>query len=330
MKNTLLAIVVAACASGVLAQEITLFEDDNFNGARYGANNSVDDLSRVGFNDRASSVIVRSGSWQLCADSYFRGTCITLQPGQYPSLNSMGMNDAVSSIREVGWSSGGGWPGGNQSGGNQGGGWGSGGGSLVLFSSPGLTGQQFPVNGPMRNFDGTGFNDRAQSAVVNGGTWQLCADADFMSSCEVFSPGRYDNLGSVSGRVSSARPFDPNAGGAGGPPPGRPGGNWGGGGSDWGGSTRVVLYERDNFQGRAFTVNSNVLNNLNDAGFNDRASSLRIERGYRMFCTDANFQGDCRTFGPGDYPQLGWLSNRISSGRRISNDYPYNSPPAWR
>ena len=49
-----------------------------------------------------------------------------------------------------------------------------------------------------------------------------------------------------------------------------------------------------------------------------------------MFCTDANFLGDCRTFGPGDYPSLSWLSNRISSGRRISNDYPYNAPPRWQ
>ena len=49
-----------------------------------------------------------------------------------------------------------------------------------------------------------------------------------------------------------------------------------------------------------------------------------------MFCSDANFEGECRTFGPGDYPQLGWLSNRISLGRRISNDYPYNAPPQWR
>ena len=37
-----------------------------------------------------------------------------------------------------------------------------------------------------------------------------------------------------------------------------------------------------------------------------------------------------RTFGPGDYPTLSWFSNRISSGRRISNEYPYNSAPQWR
>ena len=32
--------------------------------------------------------------------------------------------------------------------------------------------------------------------------------------------------------------------------------------------------------------------------------------------------------GPGSYPSLGWgLDNKVSSGRRISNDYPYNAPP---
>ena len=61
-----------------------------------------------------------------------------------------------------------------------------------------------------------------------------------------------------------------------------------------------------------------------------RASSLRIERGYWMFCSDAGFQGTCRTFGPGDHPSLpGGLNNRISSGRRISEDYPYQGSPIW-
>ncbi len=324
MKPTILAVLAYALAHGALAQEITLYEDDNFGGAQYSASASIDDLARVGFNDRASSVIVRSGTWTLCADSYFRGQCITLQVGQYRSLGAMGLNDAVSSIREVGWN--GGRPGGPGAGpgpgGPGGGGW-AGGGSIVLYESPGLTGRSYTLNGPMQNFGGTGFNDRASSAIVSGATWQLCADADYQSSCEIFSPGRYDNLGSVTGRVSSARPFNPA--GPGGPPPGN---NWGGGGG--GGSARVVLYEGQNFQGRAFTLSSNMLNNLSDAGFNDRASSLRVERGYWMFCTDADFRGDCRTFGPGDYPELGWLSNRISSGRRISNDYPYNAPPTWR
>jgi len=197
---------------------------------------------------------------------------------------------------------------------------------VVLYDQASLLGRSYSVQGPMPNMDGTGFNDRARSALITGGTWQICADADYMSSCEVLRPGRYDDLGGVTGQVSSLRPFDPNVGGAGGPPAG---GNWSGSGG-WGTSSRAVLYERENFGGRAFTVDSNTLTNLAAAGFNDRASSLRVERGYWMFCTDANFGGECRTFGPGDYAQLGWLSNQISSGRRISNDYPYNAPPAWR
>ena len=61
-----------------------------------------------------------------------------------------------------------------------------------------------------------------------------------------------------------------------------------------------------------------------------RDASLRIERGYWMFCSDAGFQGTCRTFGPGDHPTLpGGLNNRISSGRRISEDYPYQGSPSW-
>ena len=50
----------------------------------------------------------------------------------------------------------------------------------------------------------------------------------------------------------------------------------------------------------------------------------------RMFCSEPNYDGECRTFAPGDYATLPpGLDNRISSGRRISSDYPYNQPPNW-
>ena len=72
------------------------------------------------------------------------------------------------------------------------------------------------------------------------------------------------------------------------------------------------------------------MRNLDPTGFNDRAESLRVERGYWIFCSDANFEGECLTFGPGDYPNLpGELNRRISSGRMINHRYPYSGPPAW-
>jgi hypothetical protein len=82
--------------------------------------------------------------------------------------------------------------------------------------------------------------------------------------------------------------------------------------------------------GRTFEIDRDVVRNLDRAGFNDRASSLSVLGGYWIFCSDANFEGDCRTFGPGDYPNLPFdLERKISSGRRIADRYPYEGRPTW-
>jgi hypothetical protein len=210
MKKIALALALLATATTASAQ-MTLFEHRDFGGRRFDVRGAVENLGNTGFNDIASSAQIRRGSWQLCDDAYFRGRCVTLQPGDYPSFSSMGLNDRVSSAREIG-----------------------------------------------------NWGEQPQQ-----------------------------------------------------------GGNWGGG-------ARAILYGRPGFEGRQFVIDNNVVPDLNTTGFNDRASSLRIERGYWMFCSDANFQGECRTFGPGDYPELPPdLQNRISSGRRISSDYPYRQNPNW-
>jgi hypothetical protein len=228
---------------------------------------------------------------------------VTLGPGQYANLGSIGLAYAISSAREMS-----GWPGG-------GGGGSGGGGRVVLYESHAFYGRTFDVNGIVANFDGTGFNDRAQSMVVNDGTWELCVDANFGGHCQAFGPGRYANLGALGGQLSSIRPV---AGG-------------GGGGGDWGGGSRAILFEGPNFSGRTFVIGGQVVANLDGTGFNDRATSLRVEGGYWVFCSDAQFGGECQTFGPGDYPALPpGLNNRISSGRRVSGTYPYNSSPNWQ
>ncbi len=229
MKSARSLLVIAAAlsfAAAAGAQDVILYEDDDFNGQRYAVNGSVSDLAQAGFNDRASSLVIRGGSWQICADAWFRGQCVTLGPGNYRSLGAMGLNDSVSSLREIGWNGGGGRPGGGSGGPGYGAGPGSGGGpgyaaapgggAIVLYESPGMTGRSYPLSGAMPNFGGSGFNDRASSAVVDSGTWQLCADADFMSTCEVFGPGTHADLGGVTGRVSSARPIAIGGGGGGG------------------------------------------------------------------------------------------------------------------
>jgi uncharacterized protein YcfJ len=80
---------------------ITFYENDNYAGRSFTTREAVDDLRRGGFNDRASSVVVGNGQWEICADADYAGRCRVLRPGQYPSLAQMGMNDRVSSIRQL-------------------------------------------------------------------------------------------------------------------------------------------------------------------------------------------------------------------------------------
>jgi hypothetical protein len=301
------ALLLAALATAAAA-DITLFQRNNYGGRRFTATQSISDLANVGFNDRASSVVIHGGSWQLCADAYFRGRCVTLSSGEYPSLASMGLNDRLSSIRDIGWANPAHAPDvpppaqGESP-------------RIVLYAQPNLGGRGVPLESAVADFQGIGFNDSARSAVVYGGNWQVCTDAQFQGDCEVLRPGQWNRLGGVGGRVSSARPL----GGGGGPQV-----------AAWGTASRAILYEAHGLAGRTFVVDRDVIADLDRTDFNDRARSLRIEGGYWIFCSDARFQGECLTFGPGDYPNLPReLDGRVSSGRRISSAYPYNQSPAW-
>jgi uncharacterized protein YcfJ len=81
--------------------QITLYASENFHGPTFTATGPVGNLDGTGFNDRASSVVVERGRWEVCEHAGYAGRCITLAPGNYPSLAPMGMSNAVSSIRPV-------------------------------------------------------------------------------------------------------------------------------------------------------------------------------------------------------------------------------------
>ena len=189
--------------------------------------------------------------------------------------------------------------------------------SITFYQDDNFRGRSFTADRPVGDFGRNGFNDRVRSAVVHDGRWEICVDADFNGGCGILPPGAYPNLGAYAGRVSSVRPIDGNH--ANNRPDDR-GRNRG---------ARATLYEGPNLSGRAYTLND-AMTNLATAGFNDRASSLRVESGYWIFCSDSDFRGECRTFGPGEYASLPGLNNAISSGRRISNDYPYGDKPDWQ
>ena len=103
MKKILVLSVGLACAlvAAFAAAQVTLYQSERFYGRTFTTNGPIPNLDRLGFNDRASSAIVDRGEWQVCEDSDFRGRCIVLRPGQYPSLGAMGLNNRISSLRRV-------------------------------------------------------------------------------------------------------------------------------------------------------------------------------------------------------------------------------------
>lgn len=98
--RTALAVGTLAITAHASAQ-VTFYEKDSFSGRSFTTQSQVNDFSRNGFNDRASSVIVLNDRWEVCEDARFSGRCVVLRAGRYPSLAAMGLNGRVSSVRAV-------------------------------------------------------------------------------------------------------------------------------------------------------------------------------------------------------------------------------------
>lgn len=90
------AALLAAAQAGA---QVTFYENDGFRGRTFSTRQAVPNFMRHGFNDRASSVVVEGGRWEVCDDSRFRGSCVVLRKGSYNSLRDLGLNDRLSSAR---------------------------------------------------------------------------------------------------------------------------------------------------------------------------------------------------------------------------------------
>jgi len=100
MLKGLLTVVGLAVAATAGAQ-VTFYSGEGFHGRSFTADGPMRDLDRTDFNDRASSAVVRNGRWQVCEDAHFEGRCVILRPGEYASLDRMGMSKRISSVRPV-------------------------------------------------------------------------------------------------------------------------------------------------------------------------------------------------------------------------------------
>jgi len=69
-----IALAVAGVAiAGQAAAQVTFYEHESFQGRSFTTQEPVRNFARAGFNDRASSAVVRSERWEVCDDARFRG-----------------------------------------------------------------------------------------------------------------------------------------------------------------------------------------------------------------------------------------------------------------
>ena len=314
--NTLLKSALAAAALGVAGQvaaQVTFYENDNYQGRSFTTQQPVGDFERFGFNERASSVLVQGGPWEACEDVRFGGRCVVLRPGQYGSLNAMGLSGRITSVRAI-------EPGQRIADNRfaplplptQ----------IIFYERAGFEGRSLSVVDPLEDFGRSAFNDRASSAMVIGDAWELCEDSRFNGRCVVLRPGRYANLAAMGmgDRLSSARAAnrlarveEPRYVAPSAPLP-----------LPLPVAAQVIFYERENFEGRTLKADAQI-ENFRDTDFNDAASSAVVlgERWERWeVCSDAGYRGTCVVLRPGRYPSLAamGLNNSVSSLRTVQRD----------
>ena len=83
------------------AAQVVLYQYEQYGGGSVRVDATVPDFAPFGFNDRASSMVVERGRWEVCEDAGFRGRCTTLSPGNYPSLAPLGFDNRISSARPI-------------------------------------------------------------------------------------------------------------------------------------------------------------------------------------------------------------------------------------
>jgi hypothetical protein len=200
--------------------------------------------------------------------------------------------------------------------------------SIQIHKQPDFTGASVTLNAASQDLKSINFHDQASSLVLDG-TWEVCTQPKFNGHCETLQPGRYAKLEqSLNHRIESVRPVadaksargdrrdyaqndEPRHGWV---PEEKRGDDRRG---EWRGRPSVGsidIYPGADFHGRPMRLDRDVETLERASG---EASSLVIHEGTWQLCTQAFYEGYCRTFEPGRYASLGRLDNRIASAKQI-------------
>ncbi len=255
--------IAGACASGVVAQEDSgpraiLYDGQRYSGAPQPVTTDVERLGAMRFDDRASSINIREGVWEICEGPRFEGRCEVLSTS-VDDLAEIGLNNAISSIRPYSDSaafrqaSAAAAP-------------------LTLYSKKRFGGTQLSVSGDLSDLRAERFNNKARSVEINEGVWALCTRRGFAARCDFLdrSMDDLDEIG-LSGEISSIyrTPLESGPDGF-----------------------SVALFDRRDFRGR-FTGVESAAENLGAIGFANSVRSILVNRGQWLICAEAKYRGRC-------------------------------------
>jgi hypothetical protein len=200
--------------------------------------------------------------------------------------------------------------------------------SIQIHKQPNFTGASVTITQASQDLKSINFHDQASSLVLDG-TWEVCTQPKYNGHCETLGPGRYAKLEqSLNHRIESVRPVadaksahegrrdyanDNSAPRHGwvtderrderrGDSRGRPT------------VGAIDIYPGADFRGRPMRVERDAASLEQASG---EGSSLVIHEGTWQLCTQAFYEGYCRTFEPGRYASLGRLDNRVASAKQV-------------
>lgn len=170
--------------------EITFYSETGLRGTAVTLAGGQQSFASLRFNDKARSVEVKGGVWQLCSDSGLRGRCEYVDR-TVRNLGDLGLSGNISSAKLTDYDRG---PGGYD---------------ITFFANGDYRGAFLGFDEGEASFSPFRFNDTASSVIVNRGTWLVCEHADYRGRCE-FLDGSVNDLSALglNDAVTSFRRYD--------------------------------------------------------------------------------------------------------------------------
>ncbi|XP_064402580.1 epidermal differentiation-specific protein-like [Halichondria panicea] len=146
---------------------IVLYEHAGYAGKSLPLTSATPDLTLRSFNDKVSSIEVKSGMWTVFQHVNYEGKSLTLRMGKYDIeyiTKNLG-NDVISSARPA---------------------------EIILYQNARFQGKTLKLSVDTQSLVPEGFNDMVSSIEVTWGDWTVYQHVDYKGKSLDLKVGRYD------------------------------------------------------------------------------------------------------------------------------------------